>query len=155
MQRMVEKHKRLERIENLKQEKQQLQKQLQAKQAHKANEQSKFIFLIFRYCVKAKLEVNKYFLENSKSENLDKMSSNDENETHLNTHTKRTIEANQSRKSLDQISNIIDTPVQSQYNCKNFIRRLYFIYLLITARLNAKSALYCSINLTLNQSMQH
>lgn len=54
MQRMVEKHKRLERIENLRQEKQQLQKQLQAKQTQKKNEQSIFFCLISMYYVAGK-----------------------------------------------------------------------------------------------------
>ena len=58
------------------------------------------------------------------------MSNNGKNETNLNSPIDRSIEAKQNLISVDQISKIIDTPVQSQYNCINFLRLLYFIYLI-------------------------
>ncbi|RNA43652.1 glutamate-rich 6-like [Brachionus plicatilis] len=105
MQRMVEKHKRLERIENLRQEKQQLQQQLQAKQINKANEQ-----------------------KNLESENFEKMSNNEHNETNLNKKTPRNrkTDTKHSPISIDQISNTIDTPVQSHHNLFNQNRSINY-----------------------------
>lgn len=80
------------------------------------------------------------------SENFEKMSNNEHNETNLNKKTPRNrkTDTKHSPISIDQISNTIDTPVQSHHNCIYILKKLFFLILFLknTAKLNARECTF-------------